>query len=69
MLSRQQENPLTEQPSYNRTLGAVRLVSVWALVAALVWWATPTITANRATTTAHGFTSFLMPLKLACLAG
>ena len=44
MLSRQQENPLTEQPSYNRTLGAVRLVSVWALVAALVWWATPTIT-------------------------
>lgn len=33
---------MTESKSYNRTLGALRLVSVYALVALLVWLSRPT---------------------------
>ena len=44
MLSRYQEDDLTEKQPYNRALGALRLVFVWALVGALVWRARPTVT-------------------------
>ena len=34
---------MTDEQRYNTTLGALRLVAVWALVGALVWLARPTV--------------------------
>jgi protein-S-isoprenylcysteine O-methyltransferase Ste14 len=36
-----EEGTMTERP-YNRTLGVIRLLAVYGLVAALLWWAEPT---------------------------